>query len=213
MATATLAAPRRSARLLLRVIVLVLVVLLLAAAGACWWFYSEARASLPQLDGTLRLQGVSALVSVIRDAHGVPHIRAANMDDLVFAQAYVTAQDRRWQMDMTRRYIAGELAEVLGTDYVRNDRLQRTLGMRQVAQSAAASMSDTERRLLDSYTRGVNAYIDSHRSSLPIEFRVLGYAPRAWSPEDTFLIACMFNEMGSISARPIFRAHPTASRI
>ncbi|MBZ5629615.1 MAG: penicillin acylase family protein [Acidobacteriia bacterium] len=195
MATATLAAPRRSARLLLRVIVLVLVVLLLAAAGACWWFYSEARASLPQLDGTLRLQGVSALVSVIRDAHGVPHIRAANMDDLVFAQAYVTAQDRLWQMDMTRRYIAGELAEVLGTDYVRNDRLQRTLGMRQVAQSAAASMSDTERRLLDSYTRGVNAYIDSHRSSLPIEFRVLGYAPRAWSPEDTFLIACMFNEM------------------
>ncbi|MBZ5568346.1 MAG: penicillin acylase family protein [Acidobacteriia bacterium] len=195
MATATLTAPRRSARLLLHVVVLVVVVLLLATAGACWWFYAAARASLPQLDGALRLQGLSAPVGVIRDAHGVPHISAANMDDLVFAQAYVTAQDRLWQMDMTRRYIAGELAEVLGPDYVKNDRLQRTLGMRQVAQRAAASMSDTDRRLLDSYARGVNAYIDSHHSSLPIEFRVLGYAPRPWSPEDTFLIACMFNEM------------------
>ena len=166
----------------------------MAAAAASWWFYSAARASLPQLDGSVRV-AISAPATVIRDAHGVPHITAANMEDLLFAQGYVTAQDRLWQMDMTRRYVAGELAEVLGPDYVKSDRYQRTLGMRQVAQRAASAMSDTDRRLLDAYARGVNGYLDSHRQSLPVEFRVLGYVPRPWSPEDTFLVACTFNEM------------------
>jgi penicillin G amidase len=194
MATPTLAAPRRPARLILRGLAVALVLLLTAAAAASWWFYSAARASLPQLDGSVRL-AISAPVTVIRDAHGVPHITAANMEDLLFAQGYVTAQDRLWQMDMTRRYVAGELAEILGPEYVKSDRYQRTLGMRQVAQRAAATASDTDRRLLDAYARGVNAYLDSHRQSLPVEFRVLGYVPRPWSPEDTFLIACTFNEM------------------
>jgi penicillin amidase len=194
MATPILAAPRRPARLILRGLAVVLVLLLMAAAAASWWFYSAARASLPQLDGSVRV-AITAPVTVIRDAHGVPHITAANMEDLLFAQGYVTAQDRLWQMDMTRRYIAGELAEILGPDYVKSDRYQRTLGMRQVAQRAAATASATERRLLDAYARGVNSYLDSHRQTLPVEFRVLGYVPRPWSPEDTFLIACMFNEM------------------
>ncbi|MFI5112111.1 MAG: penicillin acylase family protein [Terriglobales bacterium] len=194
MATTTLAAPRRPARLLLRGLAVVLVLLLMAAAAAAWWFYSAARASLPQLDGSVRV-AIAAPVTVIRDAHGVPHIAAANMEDLLFAQGYVTAQDRLWQMDMTRRYVAGELAEILGPDYVKSDRYQRTLGMRQVAQRAAATISDTDRGLLDAYARGVNGYLDSHRSSLPVEFRVLGYVPRPWLPEDTLLIACMFNEM------------------
>ncbi len=194
MATPILAAPRRRARLIFRGLALVLVLLLMAAAAASWWFYLAARASLPQLDGSVRV-AITAPVTVIRDAHGVPHITAANMEDLLFAQGYVTAQDRLWQMDMTRRYVAGELAEVLGPDYLKSDRYQRTLGMRQVAQRAAAAASDTDRRLLDAYARGVNSYLDSHRQSLPVEFRVLGYVPRPWSPEDTFLIACMFNEM------------------
>ena len=199
MATTTLAAPRRPARLLLRGLAVALVLLLMVAAAAAWWFYSAARASLPQLDGSLRV-AISAPVTVIRDAHGVPHITAANMADLLFAQGYVTAQDRFWQMDMTRRYVAGELAEILGPDYVKSDRYQRTLGMRQVAQRAAATISDTDRRLLDAYARGVNGYLDSHRRSMPVEFRVLGYVPRPWSPEDTLLIACMFNEMLNLYA-------------
>ena len=155
MATTTLAAPPRPARLLLRGLAVVLVLLLMAAAAAAWWFYSAARAALPQLDGSVRV-AITAPVTVIRDAHGVPHITAANMEDLLFAQGYVTAQDRLWQMDMTRRYVAGELAEILGPDYVKSDRYQRTLGMRQVAQRAAATISDTDRRLLDAYARGVN---------------------------------------------------------
>ncbi len=194
MASPTLASPRSRTGLVLRALALVLLVLFLAA-GACWWFYSAAQSSLPQLDGVIRIAGLSAPTSVIRDAQGVPHITAATLDDLVFAQGYVTAQDRLWQMDVTHRYITGELAEILGPDYVKLDRLQRTLGMRQVAQRSLSNVADDDRRLLEAYARGVNAYVESHRSTLPVEFRVLGYTPRAWSAEDTFLIACMFNEM------------------
>jgi penicillin amidase len=187
--------PHSFARLFFRALAILALLVLVAAAAASWWFYSAVRASLPQLDGSIRLPGLSATVTVLRDAHGVPHISAATIEDLVFAQGYITAQDRLWQMDMSRRYIAGELAEVLGPEYVTSDRIQRTLGMRQAAQRALAVTSDTDRRLLGLYARGVNAFTDSHRQSLPIEFRVLGYTPRPWTPEDTFLIACMFNEM------------------
>ena len=195
MSTASLAAPRSFARLFFRALAILALFVLVIAAAASWWFYSAVRAALPQLDGSIRLPGLLATVTVIRDPHGVPHISAATMEDLLFAQGYITAQDRLWQMDMSRRYIAGELAQVLGPEYVTSDRIQRTLGMRQAAQRALAVTSDTDRRLLDSYARGVNSFTDSHRQSLPIEFRVLGYAPRPWTPEDTFLIACMFNEM------------------
>ncbi|HEY2038940.1 MAG TPA: penicillin acylase family protein, partial [Edaphobacter sp.] len=70
--------------------------------------------SLPQIDGALSISGISAPVAVQRDAHGVPHIRAASLDDLIFAQGFVTAQDRLFQMDMLRRHAAGELAQILG---------------------------------------------------------------------------------------------------
>src|SRR3989442_1226231 len=81
--------------------------LLLAASGAVW-LYWRSQACLPQLDGTLRLAGLRSPVEVVRDAHGVPHLRAQSLEDLLFAQGYVTAQDRLWQMDMSRRLAKGE---------------------------------------------------------------------------------------------------------
>src|SRR5215469_689299 len=75
------------------------------------WFLSIARSALPELDGTLPVSGVAAPVSVTRDAHGVPTIESATMDDLFFAQGYITAQDRLFQMDLMRRAATGELAE------------------------------------------------------------------------------------------------------
>src|SRR5262249_60636727 len=75
-------------------------------------FYRAAHASLPQRDGAIRLVGLQAPVQVVRDAHGVPHLTAANLEDLFFAQGYVTAQDRMWQMDLTRRAVGGEMAEI-----------------------------------------------------------------------------------------------------
>src|SRR6266567_3678436 len=99
------------ARLLRLLAVLLLVVLALIAGGV--WLYHAAQISLPQLDGKVTISGLAAPVKVVRDRHGVPHITAANLADLFFAQGYVTSQDRLWQMDMSRRSAAGELSEIL----------------------------------------------------------------------------------------------------
>lgn len=172
-----------------------LLVLVVAAITATAWLYLAAGSSLPQVDGTIRLRGLNAPVSIIRDQQGVPHIRASNLTDLFFAQGYVTAQDRLWQMDMTRRYAAGELAEVLGPALVESDRWQRTLLLRRVAEQSASLLNEPERSHLEAYARGVNAYIEQRRDSLPLEFRILRYQPRPWKVEDSFLVGSSMVEM------------------
>jgi penicillin amidase len=170
---------------------LVLILIVLAAAavfGGAWWLKNAMRASLPQIDGDAKLPGLTAEVSVRRDEHGVPHIEAANLDDLVVAQGYVTAQDRLWQMDMTRRYVAGEIAEVLGKALIPHDRVQRLIEMRPLAERILAAQSPRDRRFLDDYARGVNAFIDAHRKTLPAEFGLLIYKPKPWQPVDSILI-------------------------
>src|SRR3954465_4721233 len=188
MATATLSPSsfRRSTfrRVTLAIGFLVAFCVLIAAA----WFYWAAHSSLPQVDGTLKVAGLKAPVAVLRDAEGMPHIRASSMEDATFAQGYVTAQDRLWQMDVTRRFAAGELSEILGADLVRNDREQRILMLPEVAESAVAALSPEERNLSNAYCAGVNAFIESHRDRLPIEFRVLRYQPKPWRVQDSFLI-------------------------
>ncbi len=166
-----------------------------AVAAAAAWFFAAARAALPQLDGTLPVAGLSASVTVLRDAHGVPSITAGSLPDLFFAQGYVTAQDRLWEMDMSRRYAAGELAEEMGSDYLKLDIAQRVLGLRQVAEIAVSRLSARDRQYMEAYARGVNAYISEHRRSLPLEFRVLRYSPREWTPVDSFLVGAMMAEM------------------
>ena len=172
-----------------RVTAFFLIILVLAALGAVAWFYSIARSALPQLDGTVQVPGLAAQVKVTRDAHGVPTIDAARLDDLFFAQGYVTAQDRLWQMDAMRRFAAGELSEILGEGFLKHDREQRILGLRAAARKAIEVTSEQDRSRFEVYARGVNAYIDSHRKRLPLEFRILRYSPRAWTPEDSALIA------------------------
>ncbi len=179
---------RWSARFAVAVFVLLLLALLLAW-GATLWLKHAMRASLPQLDGSLRLAGLSQPVSVRRDQHGVPHISAANIDDLIVAQGYVTAQDRLWQMDMLRRYSAGELAEIMGSQAVEHDRAQRILQIRNAAEAALAAMPEADRRFLADYARGVNASIAAARDHLPAEFRLLRYSPKPWQPLDSVLVA------------------------
>jgi penicillin amidase len=165
------------------------IVILFAFLGVLAWFYSIAHSALPQVDGTVKLPGLSARVTVTRDGHGVPNIEATSLDDLLFAQGYVTAQDRLWQMDIMRRFAAGEISEILGSDFLAHDREQRTLGLRVAAEKTLAVASSADRTRFEAYARGVNAYIESHRDRLPIEFRILRYSPRAWTPEDSTLIA------------------------
>ena len=170
-------------------------------AGTGIWLYSVARWALPQLDGTLNVAGISAPVAVTRDAHGAPTIDAANFDDLFFAQGYVTAQDRLFQMDGMRRFAGGELAEILGGNYLEHDRQQRILGLRVAARKNIEIAAAEDRAHFQAYARGVNAYIETHRDRLPLEFRILRYAPRAWTPEDSALIGAQMVEDLSNSPR------------
>src|ERR1039458_6083175 len=140
----------------------------------------EMQAALPVLDGDVQVAGLSAPVMVRRDAHGVPHIDAATEDDLLVAQGYVTAQDRLWQMDVTRRYINGELAEIFGPMLVKDDKAQRVLQFRLVAQRIYPKLPAAGRARLDAYARGVNLFIAQHPGSLPAELKLLLYRPKPW---------------------------------
>lgn len=176
----------------LRIAGLLLLLLVIAAAGALVFgrihFSRALRANLPQLDGSQVVYGLSAPVTVERDVHGVPHIHAQSMDDLIFAQGYITAQDRLWQMDLLRRHTAGELAAVVGTSAVREDIAQRTLQLRAVADRTVAALPADQKHWLSVYARGVNASIIEQHSHLPVEFRLLRYSPAPWTPRDSILV-------------------------
>jgi penicillin amidase len=147
-----------------------------------------ARENLPQLDGSLAVYGLSAPVTVERDARGVPHIRAGSLDDLVFAQGYVTAQDRLWQMDLLRRHASGQLAAILGSSFVYHDRLQRFLQLDTAATRALDALPADQKHWLEVYARGVNASLGAQIGHLPVEFRIIGYKPVPWTPRDSLLV-------------------------
>jgi len=172
-----------------RILLWMLLVAILLVGGAVGYAYYVAHSALPQLDGKVEIRGITTPVTVTRDSHGVPTIDADSLPDLFFAQGYVTAQDRLWQMDVMRRYGSGELSEVLGEDLLKLDREQRILCLRAAAKKAIELANVRDRDFFEAYARGVNAYIGQHRDHLPLEFRVLRYEPRSWLPEDSVVIA------------------------
>jgi penicillin amidase len=177
-------------RLRLAGLLLALVAVLVVAAvfEGRHFIRNAMRENLPQLDGSLTVYGLAAPVTVERDARGVPHIHASSMDDLIFAQGYITASDRLWQMDLLRRHAAGQLAAILGRSMLEHDRLQRTLQMRASAERAVAVLPADQKHWLEVYARGVNASMAAQRGHLPVEFRLLGYIPAAWIPRDSILV-------------------------
>ena len=134
-------------------------------------------------ESTLRA-GLSAAVEVLRDKWDVPHIYAQNMDDLFFAQGFIHAQERLFQMDFQRRIAAGRLSEILGEVALPLDRWMRTLTLYRRAQQEAASMSGKGAGIMESYVARVNAFIAC--GVLPMEMRLLQYHPDAWSAADSF---------------------------
>jgi len=195
-------APRKLRRFTLRGISITLGILttlvLIAAITTAIWLRHAMRDALPQLDGTLRTPGLTAPVTVTRDAQGVPSITASNLDDLLFSQGYITASDRLWQMDILRRHAAGTLAELLGSNLVEHDRLQRTLQVRAAADRAIAAMPAEQLHQLDAYADGVNAFIKTHPDTLPVEFHLLHYQPAPWSPRDSLLVSlAMFADLST----------------
>jgi acyl-homoserine lactone acylase PvdQ len=157
-----------------------------AALVLGWW---AVRRPLAKLDGSVAIAGLKDGVIVDRDGWGRPWIRAKSLQDVVTAQGYVMAQERLWQMDLLRRAAGGDLSEIFGAVGLAYDRENRTLGMRQAAERAAADASPEIRGLLEAYARGVNDNIAERGGKLPIEFVALGYRPRAWTPADTYLIS------------------------
>jgi penicillin amidase len=190
---AATAAPhkRRWPRILLWSAGALLALILVAAGAGVLWLRSATIAALPALDGDLRVAGLSAPVTVRRDAHGVPHIDAATQDDLFVAQGYVTAQDRLWQMDLYRRNANGELAEIFGSSQLKHDRTQRVLQIRNTARRIYANLSPADRARIDDYARGVNLFIAQNQATLPPEFKLLGYRPQPWNGADSISIGLM----------------------
>lgn len=145
---------------------------------------------------TLNVAGLRDRVTVTRDERGIPYIEAANEADLYFAQGYVTASDRLWQMDVLRRAVRGELSEIFGQPTAAEDRRRRVYGFTQLSEMMFVNASAPARAALESYARGVNAFIDSARElkQLPKEFQILQYTPRAWTPADSLAVGKIFAE-------------------
>ena len=149
--------------------------------------YLLLNGSLPILDGTATLSGLSAPVAIERDALGVPVIRGANRLDVARATGFVHAQERFFQMDLTRRRAAGELAELFGAAALGMDRTHRLHRFRHRAQYILIALPAAEQALIVAYAEGVNAGLAA-LSTAPFEYGLLRTTPQPWRPEDTLLV-------------------------
>ncbi|MBP2239762.1 penicillin amidase [Cytobacillus eiseniae] len=146
--------------------------------------------SLPQTNGEVKIGSITSAVEITRDEVGVPHILAENERDLYIAQGYIQAQDRLFQMDLSRRQASGRLSEVVGEATVHNDKYFRTLGLRRAAEASYEQYSGEAKDILDWFAEGVNIFIKELESNgkWPVEFKLLGYEPELWTPIDSLTI-------------------------
>jgi penicillin amidase len=164
-----------------RVIGGLIVLLFVTIGGGYLWL----RSSLPQLSGIIVVEGASSQIEIIRDRHGVPHIRATTADDAYFGLGYAHAQDRLFQMDFMRRLGAGKLSEVVGPATLGLDRLMRVLGVYRLAEETETRLSPPAMRMLTAYSAGINSFLAG--ATLPPEFLLLGYRPALWRPADSLV--------------------------
>src|SRR6188768_1653249 len=147
--------------------------------------------SFPQLEGTVAVDGLGHDVEVQRDVLGIPTISARNTDDLFFAQGYVHAQDRFWEMDFRRHVTSGRVSELFGESQLATDKFLRTLGWREIAEQEVEALDAEVRGYYDAYADGVNAYLADHRGpDASFEYAVLGlqnpgYEIEPWTPADS----------------------------
>ncbi len=163
---------------------LIVIVLVVVVAGVGTMGYLTWRA-LPQTSGALQAPGLTAPVTVVRDRTGIAHFTADTSHDLFFAQGYVHAQERMWQMEVWRHISAGRLSELFGKSQVETDSFIRTLGWRQAAERDLALLTPEARAILDAYAAGVNAWIVANGNRLPLAYLVTGATPEPWTALDT----------------------------
>lgn len=172
-------------RLVRRAVLLLAALTMIAVLAAGGLGAYAVRRAFPQVSGTLTVPGLGGPVEVIRDRWGIPHIYARSDRDLYFAQGFVHAQDRLWQMELNRRTAGGRLSEIFGEATLGTDRFLRTIGLRRAAEAHLVGTSPRTRATLEAYAAGVNAYLQGARGRLPIEFAILRFAPEPWTPADT----------------------------
>jgi penicillin G amidase len=176
-----------------RILIGILIVAIIAAGGGFYYFKSYlpntvAPKSFPQIDGEIQVDGLDGPVDIYRDSMGIPNIYATTSHDIFFAQGYVHAQERFWQMDAWRHIGSGRLSEMFGSGQAETDAFLRTLGWRQTAEAEWDGLSPETKAILDDYTDGVNAYLKDHiDTALSLEYAVLGllspkYEIEPWTP-------------------------------
>ena len=200
-------------RLLVGAVSAVLIIAILAVAGWQVFVRRNTPKSFPQVSGEIHLGGLDGPVEVYRDTMGIPHIYATTMHDLFFAQGFVHAQDRFWQMDFWRHVGSGTVSEMFGADLVDTDAFLRTLGWRQIAEQEWEGLSDDSRGILTAYSEGVNAYMRERQGAeLSLEYAILGlltpsYEPEPWTPVNSLTWGkAMAWDLGGNMAEEIQRA-------
>ena len=184
---------KKAGKVIGRILVGVIILALIAAAGGFYYFKSYlpntvAKESFPQIDGQIKAEGLDGAVDIYRDAMGIPHIYASTSHDIFFAQGYVHAQDRFWQMDSWRHIGSGELSKMFGSGQVETDTFLRTLGWRQTAEAEWEQLGPEPKAILQAYAEGVNAYLKDHKdTALSLEYSILGllspdYELEEWTP-------------------------------
>jgi len=176
----------RGARLVRRLATLVAMAVLpvfVVLAGYASWVVLGVREGADAPSGTIAGLGVTAPVTVARDARGIPHVRAHNERDLFFTEGFLQGSDRLFQLDIYRRLIEGRLAETLGSLALDSDVAARVIDVRAIARAQIAALPARQRANLDAFVRGINAAIATR--PLPPEFRLLGYRPEPWTSEDS----------------------------
>jgi len=220
--------PVRRPRLWIFAAIVVVLTLGFAASLAV----GTARRSLPDLEGRITLEGLSAPVEVVRDEYGVPQIYADHAEDLFQAQGFVHAQDRFYQMDVRRHLAAGRLSELFGVSQVTTDAYVRTLGWRRIAEREVSLLSPSTRRYLDAYAAGVNSYLRGRSAAdVSLEYSLLNlqgldYTPEDWTAVDSVAwlkvmawelssnrsqeseLAVMTARVGAARAAQLFPPHP-----
>ncbi len=157
---------------------------------------TRAKSVLAQINGTIKTRGLQKPVNVLRDEWGIAHIYAETQDDLFFAQGFVAAQDRLWQLDIWRRMGEGKLAEILGPTYIERDKFARLLRYRGDMKAEYESYAPDAKQIITAFVRGVNAYIEQTKDRLPIEFQLTGIKPDLWTPE-----VCLSRMAGYVMTR------------
>ncbi|MDA0987026.1 MAG: penicillin acylase family protein [Bacteroidetes bacterium] len=213
---------RRTSKTVLNILITIVILLV----GTFFVIRYLVVKSLPNYNEETEISGLKNNVEVYFDDFAVPHIYAENDDDLIFLQGFLHAQDRLWQMDLIRRAGEGRLSEILGKATIDFDRQIRVLEIKQIAKKIENTLSDEDKKLLQSYANGVNTFIKSHKGKLPLEFDMLNYSPENWEPFHTLMISRLMafelniswyvdvtlgeiiNKVGFEKAKEIFPTYP-----